>query len=580
MDDLDRQLLDLCDAEAYAPDKIRALLAAGANPDALEVTHGLVREPMLVRVIKRRNPDIDAALVRDFIEAGADPDIKEGAKQVTPLIAAASYGLAEVCQVLLDAGADPNHVSEDIYQTTPLHVALIDRPAHLEAARVLLKAGADPDQVVRDRTAATVAVANGTTEGLALLAEFGATFGARAADEDLLRHSPLSLATRSHGRIACARWLLEVAAVDVNEVDGSGNTPLLTTLRSESEEILALLVEAGADLDLLIGHDESRQTALCQYISWSRASFEMIAALLAAGADTNIADSSGRTPLWWAVTHERLKVVEALLEAGADPRGGGGDGEVGTALALAMAKGVDAIVAMLEGHAPVYPRYDPVAFALALLDQKERLEFADIELVRRADRYLMEAPGWYDRSGVSRAYIEEALGAYLLDASSRGEALREVLNTHLEETGQEAYEPGVAEITGLIADASPAMFRRLQLEELAVDGAKLLVKHLLDGGDFFESNSGGMSTWGLLDEDRGVFNKTAGYDGEHREEYTWEEAFARFEGYFSRWDEGLKICSATSREILLALKRQGAKTLRAWVLEHPRDGVATGWREG
>ena len=575
MDELDRQLLDLCDAEAYAPDKIRALLAAGAYPDALEVTHGLVREPMLVRVIKRRNPDIDAALVRDFLEAGADPDIRGGHKQVTPLIAAASYGLADVCQVLLDAGADPDHVSEDIYNTTPLHVALIDRPAHLEAARVLLKAGADPNKIVRGETAACVAVENGTVEGLALLAEFGAEFGARPdhSAKDLLRDSPLALAMRTHGRIACARWLLEEAAVDVNEVDGSGNSALSMALRSESEEMLALAVEAGADLDLLVGRDESRQTALCLYLSWSRASFEMIAGLLEHGADANIADSSGRTPLWWAVNHARPKVVEALLRAGADPRGGGGGdggGEVGSALELAMTRELDAIVALLEGHAPAHPRHDPLAFALALLDLQERVAFADVEIVRRGERYFKEAPGWYDRSGLTGAYVEEALGAYLLDDSSRGEALREVLNTHLEQAGQDVYAPGVAEITGLIAAASPEMSRRLQIEERAKDGARLLTAHLADGGDFFESNSGGMSTWGLLDEDRGVFNKTAGYEGEHREEYTWEEALARFEGYFSRWDESLKICSATSREIRLALKRQGAPTLRAWGLEHPR----------
>lgn len=46
---------------------------------------------------------------------------------------------------------------------------------------------------------------------------------------------------------------------------------------------------------------------------------EVTNTLILAGADPNLADSTGWTPLMTAVSYESIEAVKALLEAGADP---------------------------------------------------------------------------------------------------------------------------------------------------------------------------------------------------------------------------------------------------------------------
>lgn len=559
---LDQKLLELCDLDAYKPDEIRALLEQGADPNVIEITRGRARAPMLNRLITRRNPDVEASLVAFFIDSGAVPDPKNGEKAITPLIVAASYGLRDVCEVLLDAGADPNHVSEDFYDTTPLHVALIDRPAHLLTARLLLERGADPNQVVGDTTAPLVAAKNNNLAALELFDALGVDINltASAAEGVLLPRAPLTQAVGTHAGLGCVRWLLEHGA-SVNEVDGSGDTPLSRALHAGNQEALSLLVEAGADLDLCFGEED--QTALCKYLAWSRCSLEVVTALLRVGADPNVADRSGHTPLWWAVTHKRLELVEALLAHGADPSARTEDGQ--TPLTLAAENALDVILARLRGGFPVYPRENPVAFALSLLEQQERLAFADRVLFRRGARFFQEAPGWYDRRGFSKAYATEALGLYLLSEDAIGASLRALLDDRLEEAGQLPYDRESDELARYLERASPDFFQRLQIEERPEDAARLMMEHLAAGHDFFESDHEGTRCWRLAEDGSGVVYEVAGYEGQHRSDYTHAAALEHFAAFFSQWDAANKICSATSPYILEALDLLGETTLRTWL---------------
>lgn len=122
-------------------ERVRALLAAGASPEAVEEDTQLAA---VVVATDEEQPDI----VRALLAAGARPD---GA------VLDAAHGRAEVLRLLLEAGADPNQRSDYESQT-----ALYCAAAHPDAVAALLDHGADPN----------VATANGETP-LTFCADWG-----------------------------------------------------------------------------------------------------------------------------------------------------------------------------------------------------------------------------------------------------------------------------------------------------------------------------------------------------------------------------------------------------------------------
>lgn len=84
--------------------------------------------------------DLEAA--RRLLRAGADAD-RPDADGTTPLYAAAVRGDADIAELLVAAGADPNRESGDGDEGLPLCGAACW--GHDDAVRVLLAAGADPN---------------------------------------------------------------------------------------------------------------------------------------------------------------------------------------------------------------------------------------------------------------------------------------------------------------------------------------------------------------------------------------------------------------------------------------------------
>lgn len=247
------------------------------------------------------------ALARSILERGGDACGRAGAQHRTALHLAVSLGDIELAQVLLERGADPN--ARDAQGRTPLHAALkLDAERALPLLQRLIAAGADPE----------VATATGETPlGLALARE----------ERDFARW------------LNWPTWRLPARRLRVDDVPAAAAIGDLDAV----ERLLAL----GLPLE---GEDAKGATALIRAAGNGHAALAV--RLLEAGADPAHVSRSGMHCLAAAVAAQREAIVRTLLSHGvaADtPLAGGG-----TALMIAAALGLQRIVeALLEAGANV-----------------------------------------------------------------------------------------------------------------------------------------------------------------------------------------------------------------------------------
>ncbi len=259
--------------------------------------------------------------VRSLLAAGADID-KPTPEGMTPLMIAIDNTSYDTARVLLDAGANPQ--VWDWYGRTALYVAtdmssFRGRQPHPTASsetsatdlvRLLLEAGVNPNAQLNMHRPS-----RGGNNG-------------RFADELLNTGTTPLLRAAIGADIDAARLLLEHGAlVDLPSVHGM--TPLMAAAghtsggfgqnqrlsaeeaQARAIELIDLFLAAGADIDAKITDDSSRtasvgrqpnavterkgQTAL--YGAVKNGWMNVVEHLLAKGADPNVSDALGRTPV-------------------------------------------------------------------------------------------------------------------------------------------------------------------------------------------------------------------------------------------------------------------------------------------
>ncbi|EQB78351.1 hypothetical protein CB1_000765043 [Camelus ferus] len=153
----------------------------------------------------------------------------------------------------------------------------------------------------------------------------------------------------SHGNLAIASLLLDTGVCNVDHQNRAGYSALM----------LAALTSVGQDEDMVVVQrlfcmgnvnakaSQTGQTALMLAISHGRQ--DMVAALLACGADVNAQDADGATALMCASEYGRLDTVRLLLaQPGCDPALL--DNEGTSALAIALEAEQDEVAALLHAH--------------------------------------------------------------------------------------------------------------------------------------------------------------------------------------------------------------------------------------
>jgi ankyrin repeat protein len=253
------------------------LIKAGANVSAAN------REGVMPIQLAAINGS--AAMLEKLIKAGADPNAPLSKFKDTALMLAARTGKVDAMKVLIDHGAQVNAV-ETWGGTTPLMWAVSER--HLPAVKLLLASNADIN-------ARSYFVGSAHGRGFE---------GATPEPPDPKQA--------------------------VEELAGGWMTPLMFAAREGDLETGRLLVEVGANMNLIAGDSKD---ALGMAIF--NGQYEFASFLIDNHVNVNHADAQRFTPLFWAVdrrdmelgtngfpwtvTADPLPLIKKLLDAGADP---------------------------------------------------------------------------------------------------------------------------------------------------------------------------------------------------------------------------------------------------------------------
>ncbi|MDD9901642.1 MAG: ankyrin repeat domain-containing protein [Alphaproteobacteria bacterium] len=165
----------------------------------------------------------------ELIRMGADPNVRSGKEDTTPLMLAAAAGLPCVVKALIDAGAEVN-----AYDRSQRNALLwMSLGSSLECAEILLAAGANPN--VRSSTGMMPLMCAADPRFAAMLVDAGA----RIDTKNDFGLTPLHYAA-SKGAPATVSFLLQKGA-DKDVRDKRGWTPMDYAAHRKHEEIIAVL---------------------------------------------------------------------------------------------------------------------------------------------------------------------------------------------------------------------------------------------------------------------------------------------------------------------------------------------------
>jgi len=321
-----------------------------AEPDGMTALHWAVRAN-------------DTETVQLLLRAGANAKAANR-YGVTPLSLAAVNGNAGLMEALIKAGADPNTATPE--GETVLMTAA--RTGNADAVKVLTRHGANVNarEKWQEQTALMWAASENNAAAINALVEAGADMNVHSKVWDFPEYgyetngmavfqlprggwTALMFAARQNAKDAAA--MLADLKADLNAVDGDGTTALQFAIINIHYDLAALLLRKGADPNI---QDSTGMTALYAAVDMRSPAgmmtrpnpkfpnqeeldaTGMVKVLLERGVNPNIAlkkpiigrhnnlvgDTSlgeGATPLARAAKTNDLRIMQLLLDGGADP---------------------------------------------------------------------------------------------------------------------------------------------------------------------------------------------------------------------------------------------------------------------
>lgn len=275
----------------------------------------------------------DLAGTKRLLIGGADVNTAFGSERLTALSLAASSGHAEVARILILAGANVN--ARDNFGRTPLIWAAFHGNA--EVVRVLLENGATPDatDVELGRTPLTWSAGRGDPKLVELLLASGVDINARDKDGFTALAEAVCMPSLGSNGVEVVKLLLTRGA-DPNARTANGHTPFRTVAYSYSglSGLVDIFRQHGATVTLL-------EAAVLNNTNEIRR-------LIDQGANIEIRDRFGFTPLMRAASRDNMEAAKILIDEGADVNAKNGDGEA--LLKLTVKWGYNDLADLLRKH--------------------------------------------------------------------------------------------------------------------------------------------------------------------------------------------------------------------------------------
>ena len=285
---------------------------------------------------------LGSRIVLTLLENGADPIPVDPEGSTVLVRAIRNFGDNEVIVALLEKGADPNVSSPDHW--TVLHTAVIyDRDWSIVAS--LLRRGADPNAINPYGQTVLHAgnficrvsfpfVRNSSHLCFHLVIHFvpalykqldlfiiytlvisGGNVDITDSKGYTVLHRAIKMKGRGNSNIIFIKCLLIAAATDCNAPTRDGKSALHLHARygggadASSEKIVNIF----NSLQTVFG------TGRANGIELRIRNGSLVSALIHAGADVDLMDLAGATPLYYAAAYGNLSIVEALVRRNADP---------------------------------------------------------------------------------------------------------------------------------------------------------------------------------------------------------------------------------------------------------------------
>ncbi|XP_075225813.1 uncharacterized protein LOC142326967 [Lycorma delicatula] len=319
---------------------ISALLDNGADVNAID-GHGLT--PLVYAINKNYNIKI----INKLINLGADVN-KCDFNGVTPLMCAIKNINNEIIGRLINTGADVNAM--DIYGRTSLCYAVMYCNDE-DVINLLINKGADFSKISDsyDQLWFNIEVVKKSDDrfmaelitnrcGDIKTGVFGQTFLMYAIELNMNKNIIFNIirngadinATDNKGYSALIysiKYVCDIDVVikliehgaDVNVIDKNGLTPLKHAVHSHMfKEIIQILIDNGVNINT---HNENDNTLLLYILEHVKYNKEHVSFAIQKGADVNICDNNGLTPIMYAILFGeksiKTEIIFTLIENGA-----------------------------------------------------------------------------------------------------------------------------------------------------------------------------------------------------------------------------------------------------------------------